>query len=147
MPLEKINIFSPFEVQELKGEKVVNDLFPFFFKYIIINNKNHKRMYGDDFTMEIGYEEKYDILGILVPENYYQVDKTVEIMEGFLIDVDKNGQIVQIEIHNVSEKINRDKKYIKSANIDVYVEDYEFSYLIVVDFNNNDCKIEQQILK
>lgn len=97
--------------------------------------------------MEIGYEEKYDILGILVPENYYQVDKTVEIMEGFLIDVDKNGQIVQIEIHNVSKKINRDKKYVKNANIDVYVEDYEFSYLIVVNFNNNDCKIEQQILK
>lgn len=97
--------------------------------------------------MEIGYEEKYDILGILVPENYYQVDKTIEVKKGFLIDVDKNGKIVQIEIHDVSKTINKDKKYIKNANINVYVEAYEFSYLIIVDFNEGEHKIEQQIFR
>ena len=97
--------------------------------------------------LEIGYEEEFDILGILIPEEDYKIENTVEVDAGFLIDVDKQGRIVQIEIHNICNRINENKKYIKSANIDVYVEAYEFSYLIIVDFNEGEHKIEQQIFR
>ena len=97
--------------------------------------------------LEIGYEKEYDILGILIPEEDYKIENTVEIDAGFLIDVDKKGRIVQIEIHNICNRINENKKYIKNANIDVYVEAYEFSYLIIVDFNEGEHKIEQKIFR
>lgn len=97
--------------------------------------------------LQIGYEKKYDILGIIIPKKKYKVEKTVEIDAGFLIDVDKEGKIVQIEIHNICNRINEDKKYIQEAKIQVYVDSYEYSYLITIDFNEGEHKIEQRILK
>lgn len=98
--------------------------------------------------LEIGYEEKYDILGVLIPEKEdYEIENTVEVEAGFLIDVDKNGKIVQLEIHNVCDRINESKKYIKNANINVYVDVYEFSYLIIVDFNDGEHEIKQRVFK
>lgn len=97
--------------------------------------------------LEIGYEKKYDILGILIPEKDYKIEDTIEVEAGFLIDVDKKGKIVQIEIHNVCDRINESKKYIEDANIEVYVDVYDFSYLITVDFNDGEKQIKQRILR
>lgn len=96
--------------------------------------------------MEIGYEEKYDILVLLFKDDY-EYKTSIEVDSGFIVDIDKNNQIVGVEIIGCSDKIDKDKKYILNANIKGFIEVYEFSYKIIIDFNDGDCIIEKRLLK
>lgn len=97
--------------------------------------------------MEVGYEEKYDILGIIIPNAKYTVERTVEVDGGFLLDVDKNDNVVQIEIHNICNRIDVSPDYIKRAKVDVYIEPYEFTYVIIISFNDGEKEIKRRILR
>lgn len=96
--------------------------------------------------MEVGYEEKFDQLAIILQDDY-DYDRSVEIEPGFIIDLDKKNHIVAVEIINCSEKINQDKNYIKKAKVNAFIEVYEFSYKIIIDFNNGENQISKRILK
>lgn len=96
--------------------------------------------------MEVGYEEKFDQLAIILQDDY-DYNKSIEVESGFIIDLDKKNHIVAIEIIDCSKKINRNKNYIKNAKIDAFIEVYDFSYKIVVDFNNGESQISKRLLK
>lgn len=99
---------------------------------------------GDD--MEIGYEEQFDQLGIMLTEDY-KYDHSVEIESGFIIDLDKKNKLVAIEILDCSKRIEESKNYVKKAKIDVFVEVYDFSYKIIVSFNDGEKEIIKRVLK
>lgn len=96
--------------------------------------------------MEIGYEAEYDQLGIILYDDY-EYDHSVEIEAGYIIDVDKKDRLVAIEVIGCSEMINENKDYVKSANINVFVEVYDYSYKIIIDFNNGEHEIVKRVLK
>lgn len=104
-----------------------------------------KRCYeGDD--MEIGYERRLDVLGIILDSDY-DYDTSVEVEPGFIIDLDTSGKLVAIEVIDCSKKIGSTKKYVDEANIKVFVEFYEFSYKIIIDFNDGENEIVKRVLK
>lgn len=96
--------------------------------------------------MEVGYEEKFDDLVILLDKNY-KYDRSVEVEAGYIIDIDKKDKLVAIEILDCSKRINRSKKYVKNADIKTFVESYDFSYKIIVSFNDGEEEISQRVLK
>lgn len=96
--------------------------------------------------MEVGYEEKFDQLAIILQDDY-DYDRSIEVEPGFIIDLDKKNHIVAIEIIDCSMQINKDSQYIKDAKINAFIEVYEYSYKIIVDFNDGDCTIEKRLLK
>ena len=96
--------------------------------------------------MEVGYEEKFDQLAIILQDDY-DYNKSIEVESGFIIDLDKKNRIVAIEIIDCSKKINQNKNYIKKAKIDAFIEVYDFSYKIVVDFNNGESQFSKKLLK
>ena len=104
----------------------------------------HLAYTGED--MEVGYEEKFDDLVIMLSDDY-EYDRSIEIEAGFIVDVDKKGKLCAIEIVGCSKRINKSKKYIKNAKIEAFVEIYDFSYMITIDFNNGEAKISQRVLK
>lgn len=104
-----------------------------------------KKCYGED-DMEIGYEKKLDVLGIML-ESDYEYEVSIEIEAGFIIDLDKNNKLVAIEIVGCSEKINETPEYIEKADIKVFVDIYEFSYRIIISFNNGEKEIVRRVLK
>lgn len=104
-----------------------------------------KKEYGGK-EMEIGYEESIDDLGIILTENY-EYDTSVEIEPGYIIDLDKKNRLVAIEILDCSKRIKESKAYVKNAEIKVFVEVYEYSYKIVIDFNNGEHEIVRRVLK
>ena len=61
--------------------------------------------------------------------------------------MDKKNHIVAIEIIDCSKKINRNKNYIENAKIDAFIEVYEFSYKIIIDFNDGESQISKRLLK
>ncbi len=46
------------------------------------------------------YDKEEDILGIQIKEGEYW--KSVELPDGIVIDVSKNGEVISIEIHRAS---------------------------------------------
>ena len=101
--------------------------------------------YGEK-NMEIGYQEDIDDLAIILKDDY-QYDSSVEIDPGFIVDVDKQGKLVAIEIVGCSERLNRSKKYVREAKKEVFVEVYDFSYKIIISFNDGEEEIVQRVLK
>lgn len=104
----------------------------------------YRKYRGKD--MEIGYEEKNDQLAVILYDDY-EYNHSVEITSGFIVDVDKKDRLVAIEILDCSKKINKNIDYVKNAEINVFVEVYEYSYKIIVDFNNGDAEIVEQVFK
>lgn len=104
-----------------------------------------KKCYGED-DMEIGYEKKLDLLGIML-EPDYEYDTSVEVEAGFIIDLDKNNKLVAIEIVGCSKKIDETPDYVEKADIKVFVDVYEFSYKIIISFNDGEKEIVKRILK
>lgn len=104
-----------------------------------------KECYGDE-DMEIGYEKKMDDLVIILIDDY-EYDTSIEVIPGFIIDLDKKGRLVAIEILDCSKRIDKSKDYVKRAKKDVFVEKYEFSYKIIISFNDGEKEIVQKILK
>ena len=96
--------------------------------------------------MEVGYEEKFDQLVLLFKDDY-EYEASIEVEPGFIVDIDKKGQIAGVEILDCSDRISKDKNYILSAKIGGFIEVYEFSYKIIIDFNDGDCVIEKRLLK
>lgn len=96
--------------------------------------------------MEVGYEEKFDQLVLLFKDDY-EYEVSIEVETGFIVDIDKKGQIAGVEILDCSDRINKDKNYILNAKISGFIEVYEFSYKIIIDFNDGDCVIEKRLLK
>lgn len=101
--------------------------------------------YGDD-EMEIGYEKKFDDLVFILKKDY-KFGNSIEVDEGFIIDVDTNNKLVAIEIVNCSDQIGSTKDYVERAKKDVFVEKYEFSYKIIVSFNDGEKEIVKRVLK
>lgn len=97
-------------------------------------------------NMEIGYEESFDDLAIILVDDY-EYDRSVEVDAGFIVDVDKNNKLCSIEILDCSKRINKSKDYVKNAKIDVFVEVYDFSYQIIISFNDGEEEIKQRLLK
>lgn len=96
--------------------------------------------------MQIGYEKKYDILVIML-EDDYDFGRTTEIEAGFLIDLDKTGKLVAIEIHHCSNRINSLRKYVEDATVDVNIEELDYSYIIEIKFNEGEKIIKKRIFK
>jgi uncharacterized protein YuzE len=66
--------------------------------------KNRKIL---EVSMRVRYDEKGDTLYIRLKEApYYESD---EIKEGFIIDYDKNGNVIGIEILDASEYLTPDE--------------------------------------
>ena len=64
--------------------------------------------------MKSWYDEEEDILGIKVKEGDYW--KSIELPSGIVIDLDKNGQVIGLEIWQASKIFFGDaKKAIESA--------------------------------
>lgn len=62
------------------------------------------------------YDKEEDILGIQIKEAEYW--KSIELPNGIILDVSKNGEIVGIEIHKASKIFLGDiKKVIEKAKI------------------------------
>jgi len=96
--------------------------------------------------MEIGYQEDIDDLAIILTPKY-KYDHSVEIDAGFIIDVDKNDKIVAIEVVGCSKQLGVSKKYVKKAKKEVFVEIYDFSYKIIISFNDGEYEITKRVLK
>jgi uncharacterized protein YuzE len=59
---------------------------------------------------EIWYDEEEDILGIRVKDGEYW--KSVELPSGVVIDLDKGGQVMGLEIWNASKVFSGDAKRV-----------------------------------
>ena len=101
--------------------------------------------YGED-EMEIGYQRDIDDLAIILTPDY-DYDRSVEIDAGFIVDIDKKGKLVAIEVIDCSNQIDASLDYVEKAKKDVYVEVYEFSYKIIISFNDGEKEIVKRVLK
>lgn len=101
--------------------------------------------YGED-EMEIGYQKDIDDLAIILTPDY-EYDRSVEIDAGFIVDIDKKGKLVAIEVIDCSNQIDASLDYVEKAKKDVYVEVYEFSYKIIISFNDGEKEIVKRVLK
>ena len=75
-----------------------------------------------------------------------------DIALGKKTDIEKvSNNIKNIEfdspIYGIKEQLKFPYKEIKNAKIDAYMEAYEFSYKIVIEFNDGEKKIERRVLK
>ena len=104
-----------------------------------------KEKYGED-NMEIGYQEDIDDLAILLYEDY-DYDSTIEVDPGFLVDVNKKNHLVAIEVVGCADRLGVSKKYVKNAKIEVFVELNEYSYKIIISFNDGEKEIVKRVLK
>ena len=83
--------------------------------------------------MEIGYEEKFDVLGIILKDNY-KFKQTLEVEPLFVVDIDKNNKIVAMEIIDIARRFGVTTQHIKSADIKPFVLYKEGLCEVGVDF-------------
>ena len=83
----------------------------------------------------------------VILQDDYDYDRSIEVESGFIIDLDKKNHIVAIEIIDCSKKIGQNKNYVKKSKINAFIEIYEFSYKIIIDFNNGENQITKRLLK
>ena len=76
-----------------------------------------------------------------------KINNTVEVAPGFIIDLDKKDKIVAIEIVGCADQLDVSKEYVEKAKKEVFVETYEFSYKIIISFNDGEKEIKQRVLK
>ena len=98
----------------------------------------------DDMTL-IGYEEKFDQLALILKDDY-EYGTSVEVDAGFIVDLDKKGNICAIEIIGCAEQLDVSKDYVRNADIEVFAEEFEYSYKLTVEFNGKK-KITKRLLK
>ena len=64
--------------------------------------------------MEQWYDQEEDILGVRLQEKRYW--KSIELLNGIVIDVSKDGSVIGIEIPGASKIFSKDtRKVIESA--------------------------------
>lgn len=81
--------------------------------------------------MEWGYEEKYDLLGIILKDGF-EFDRSEEIEPGFIVDIDKNNEICQIEILDWARGFKIPKPQVRLMKIEPIIEYGEFCCKITV---------------
>lgn len=96
--------------------------------------------------MEIGYQKDIDDLAIILTPKY-KYSHSVEIDAGFIIDIDTKNKIVAIEVVECSKQLDVSKDYVEKAKKDVYLEVYDFSYKIIISFNDGEHEIVKRVLK
>ena len=82
--------------------------------------------------MEWGYEEKYDLLGIILKPDF-EYDRTEELKPGFIVDIDKNNEICQIEILDWARTFKIPKPQMISMEFDVDIDCGEFCCKVTVN--------------
>lgn len=75
--------------------------------------------------MEVGYEEKYDLMGIILKDDY-EFKRSEEVKPGLIVDLDEDNKIVVIEILDVSKELGVSKKTVKEAEVSPIVECYDY---------------------
>ena len=98
--------------------------------------------------MDIGYEDKMDILGIVLKDDY-EYDRSVEVEPLFIADIDKEGDIVALEIIDIARRFGVTGQHIKTADIDVKIETGKHCSYIEVFFklsNGKKSKITGSVL-
>lgn len=89
--------------------------------------------------MEWGYEEKYDLLGIMMRDyDKEDYDHSVEVRAGFIIDLNKDNEILAIEILDWSRGWGIRPHQVKNSEIHVEIEKHEFCAKITVTGTYND---------
>ena len=83
--------------------------------------------------MEIGYEDKFDVLGIVL-EDDYEYDHSIEVKPLFIADIDKENRIVALEIVDVAREFGVTAQHIKTADIKPFVDCKEFCCKVGVRF-------------
>lgn len=83
--------------------------------------------------MEIGYEDKFDVLGIVL-EDDYEYDRSIEVKPLFIADIDKKNRIVALEIVDVAREFGVTSQQIKTADIKPFVDCKEFCCKVGVRF-------------
>ena len=81
--------------------------------------------------MEWGYEEKYDVLGIILKEKV-DYDHSEEIRENFIVDIDTNFEIAQIQIVDWAKMFKIPKPQVRLMNIDVDIKKGEYCCKVTV---------------
>ena len=77
---------------------------------------------------EWGYEEKYDLLGILMkPYTKKDYSHTVELTAGFIIDILKDGSIGAIEIIDWARGCGIRPHQVKYMDVDVEINNKEYT--------------------
>lgn len=66
--------------------------------------------------MKIDFDQKHDIIRIKFQEGDYEISK--ELDDGIIVDMNKEGQIIAIEILDVSSKIPKGnlKEFVMSLS-------------------------------
>lgn len=83
--------------------------------------------------MDIGYEEKFDVLGIVLKDDY-EYDHSIEVKPLFIADIDTNNEIVALELVDVARGFGVTSQHIKTADIKPYVKCGEFGCRVGVKF-------------
>ena len=99
--------------------------------------------------MEWGYEEKYDLLGIMLkPYKRDDYDKSEEVKAGFIVDFLKDGNIGAIEILDWGRYCGLRPHQVKKMEIDAKIERKEGFMKIIVTgkYNNKDYKMQGRVL-
>lgn len=91
----------------------------------------HKEYIGE--VMEYGYEEKYDVFGIKIFEDY-EYEVSIEARPGFIVDVDKDKRIVAIEIVDISRELGVPKNLVRTARVDPKIQCKGECCRITLDF-------------
>lgn len=84
--------------------------------------------------MEWGYEEKFDLLGIWLMDDEYNVpyDHSVELKENLVVDIDKRENVCSIQVTNFAKMFKISKESVNKMEIDVKMRMGEFSCIITV---------------
>jgi len=84
--------------------------------------------------MEWGYEEKFDLLGIWLMDENYDVpyNRSIELKENLIIDIDQNEDICSIQVANWSKMFGIPKNNVSKMDIDYEIKYGEFSCIITV---------------
>jgi len=73
-----------------------------------------------DFKMTASYDYKYDILDLIIDENY-EYQRSLELEYGVILDFDTQNRPVSLEMLDASKKLNLNKNNLINPNIHMSV--------------------------
>ena len=81
--------------------------------------------------MEYGYEEKYDLLGIIVKDEF-EFAHSLELKSGFIVDIDKDNEICQIQVLGWAQRFQIPKPQVRIMEIEPIIEYGDFCCKVTV---------------
>ena len=96
--------------------------------------------------IECGYEENFDLLGVLFKDPY-TLKKSIEIGKDYIVDIDKKDEMASLQVVNFSEKVKLSKKTISESKIDVDLDVGEFLGVIYIRVTTKDGETEELQIK